>query len=242
MGGDDQLRQRLVEGLVALLSNPDVFSPGAEPLTAATLIRPTSRVPLAIINTSFLDDGPRLRSWVAQLVGVVHRELASSTSTTLHTLFVLDGADLLLPAGAGKPPPKEPVPELLSRAGAAGLGLVLASQRPGDLDYRRCASIGTWFVGKTEEPTLDKMKALFERHPLGHRNPGRLEPGRFVMLRDGGARDVERGAPLLQIERIAGDELKTLAARTHPRSRAIPAAPRAEAAGDDVPPQQHQPS
>jgi hypothetical protein len=239
-GGDDQLRQSLVEDLVALLSNADVFMPGAEPLTAATLIRPTSseRVPLAIINTSFLGEGPRLRSWVAQLIGAVNRELASSRSTMLQTLFVFDGADLFLPASAGKASSKEPLQELLERAGAAGLGLVLTSQRPGELDYRRCASIDTWFVGKTEEQTLDKMKALFEHRPLGHRNPSRLESGRFVMLHDGGARDVERGSPLIRIEQLGGVELKTLAARTHPRSRDTPPARRADAAGDDLSPRQ----
>ena len=232
-GGYDQLRQTLVEDLVALLSNADVFTPGAEPLTAATLLRPSpdGRVPLAIINTSFLGEGPRLRSWVAQLVGAVNRELSSSRSTMLHTLFVLDGADLFLPAGAGKASPKEPLQELLKRAGAAGLGLVLASQCPGELDYRRCASIDTWFVGKTEEQTLDKMKALFEHRPLGHRNPSRLESGRFVMLHDGGARDVERASPLIRIEQLGGGELKTLAARTHPRARHTPPARSADAVG-----------
>ncbi|HEY0476702.1 MAG TPA: hypothetical protein VGD37_04210 [Kofleriaceae bacterium] len=242
-GGDEQLRQRLSEDLAALLSNADVFTPGAEALTAATLVGPSSggRVPLAIINTAFLGDGPRLRSWVAQLIGTVSRELASSTSRTLHTILVLDGADLLLPAGAGKAPAKEPLQELLKRAGAAGLGLVLASQRPGELDYRRCAAIDTWFVGKTDEPTLDKMKPLFERHPLGHRNPTRLESGRFVMLHDGSARDVERGAPLIRLERIGDGELKSLAARTHPRARDTPPVRRADTAGEGVSSPQYPP-
>jgi hypothetical protein len=129
---------------------------------------------------------------------------------------------------------------LLGRAGAAGLGLVLASQHPGELDYRRCTQIATWFVGKTDEPTLDKMKALFEHRPLGHRNPSRLESGRFMMLYDGGAREVVRGAPLIRIERIEAPELKVLAARTHPRTRDAPPPRRAETAADE-PQQLHQP-
>jgi len=242
-GGDDQLRHSLIEELAALLSNADVFTPGAEPLTAATLIGPTSSglVPLAIVNTGFLGDGPRLRSWIAQLIGVANRELARSATSLLHTVCVLDGGDLLLPAGAGKPPANEPVQDLLERAGAAGLGLILASQRPGELDYRRCTKIDTWFVGRTEEPTLDKMKALFEQRPLGHRNPSRLESGRFVMLHDGGARDVERGSPLIRVERVEQSELKSLAARTHPRARTAPAAPRGDAAGEDLSSRQHHP-
>jgi hypothetical protein len=40
--GDNPLRQGRVEDLVVLLSNVDVFTPGAEPLTAATLLRPAA--------------------------------------------------------------------------------------------------------------------------------------------------------------------------------------------------------
>lgn len=242
-GSDDQLRHGLIEDLAALLSNADVFTPGAEPLTATTLIRPTAggRIPLAIINVGFLGEGPRLRAWVAHLIGCVNRELASSTSNTLHTVFVVDHTDLFLPIGTGRVPSKEPLQELLKRAGAAGLGLVLASQRPGELDYRRCAPIDTWFVGKTEEQTLDKMKPLFEQCPLGYRNPCRLESGRFVLLHDGGARDVERGSPLIHIEQLGDVDLKTLAARTHPRSRDTSPVRRTDAEGNGVASRQYPP-
>ena len=230
---DDQVRQRLVDDLVKLLGNPDVFTPGAEPLTAATLVGPAGggQVPLAIVNTSFLDAGPRLRAWISHLVFALRCERAASRPTTLETLLVFDEAEQLLCSASGKPPAPDPVQELLGPASGAGLGIVLTSRRPGELDYRRCGSIETWFVGKTEPPTLEKMKPLFAQHPLGHRNPSRLESGRFVMLRQGSARDVERGAPLLRIEQLAGTELKHLAARTHPRARAASPAPRANVAG-----------
>jgi hypothetical protein len=237
-GGDDQLRLRLVEDLAALLCNPDVFTPGAESLTAATLLAPTlgGRVPLAIVYTGFLGDGPRLRSWVAQLIGVVRRELTCSARTMLDAMFVVDGAELFLPVNGRNAPAKEPLQELLKRAGAAGLGMVLSSQRPGELDYPRCASIDTWFVGKSDEQTLGRMKVLFEQRPLGHRNPSRLEPGRSVMLHDGSSRDVERASPLLRIEQLAEAELKTLAAQTHPRSRDASSVRRTDALNEAPPP------
>lgn len=128
-------------------------------------------------------------------------------------------AELLLPAGAGKVSSKEPMQELLERASAAGLGLVLASQSPADLDYRRCASIDAWFLGKTDDRTLKEMKALFERRPLGHRNPGRLEPGRFVMLHDRGARDVERRPPLLRPANASHTRSPHCGLRTAPSAR-----------------------
>jgi hypothetical protein len=242
-GGNDQVRQSLVESLVALLGNADMFASGAEPLTAATLLRPnsTGRVPLAIIHTGPLGDGPRLQSWMAQLIAAVNRDLASLASTTLRALLVVDDADRFLPGDAGKTSSKEPLQELLERAGAAGLGLVLTSRRPGELDYRRCAAIETWFLGKTDEPTLGKMKPLFEQRPLGRRNPSRLESGRFVMLHGGSARDVERGASMIPIQPLAAAELKLLAAQTHPRARDTPPPRRAEPSVGDASLQPPQP-
>jgi Ca2+-binding RTX toxin-like protein len=242
-GGSDQVRQSLVESLVALLGNADVFSSGAEPLTAATLLRPTApgRVPLAIIHTGSLGDGPRLHSWMAQLIAAVNRDLASRASTTLQALLVVDGADLFLPGDSGKTSSKEPLQDLLERAGAAGLGLVLTSRHPGELDYRRCASIETWFLGKIDEQTLGRMKPLFEQRPLGRRNPSKLESGRFVMLGGGNARDVERGSALIQIQPLEAAELKLLAAQTHPRARDTPPPRRPEASGGDASPQPPQP-
>jgi hypothetical protein len=233
-GGDDRLRQLLIDDLAALLSNADVFTPGAESLTGETLIGPSpgGRVPLAIIHTGFLGDGPRLRAWAGQLLATVAREIASPATRALRAVLVVDGVDAWLPTGGRGAPASEPVHELLRRAGAGGLGLVLASQRPGQLDYRRCAPVATWFVGKVDDETLAKMKPLFEHHPLGRRNPARLEPGRFVMLRDGGSRDVERASALIRIEPIGEAELKTLAARTHPRFREPSAVRRSDAASD----------
>jgi hypothetical protein len=225
-GDDDkQVRQALIADLVALLGNADVFTPGAEPLNIATLTgsAPDGKVPLAIINASCLGDGTRLQTWSSQLIGLLSREVTSRTGGTLRTVFALDGAELLMPAGNVKAAAKEPLLALLKRAGATGLGLVAASQYPAELDYKRCTSIDTWFVGKADAQTLEKMKLLFKHRPLGHRNLTRLESGRFVMLHDDGARDVERAAPLLRIEAVAAHELSDLAARTHPRSRDAPA-------------------
>jgi hypothetical protein len=241
--GDEQLRQGLVADLAALLGNADVFTPNAEALNRATLIGaiPGGPVPLAIINTSFLGDGPRLQSWVSQLIGVLSREIATSTSKTLQAVLALDGADLLLPAGACKAAAREPLLALLKRAGATGLGVVLASSLPAEIDYKRCTDIDMWFVGKTDAQTLEKMKALFKQRPLGHRNPSRLESGRFTMLYEDGARDMERASPLLRIEQIGAPELKSLAARTHPRSRDASGARRVDAGIDDLVTQPHQP-
>src|SRR6185295_4783218 len=119
-----------------------------------------------------------------------------------------------------KPPPKEPLQDLLQAAHGAGLAVVLGSQNPAGLDYRPCGLIHTWFVGRmADQRSVDKMKPLFAHRPLGYRNLTTLEPGRCVMLHDDGSLELERGSSLLRPEPIGDAELMALAARTVPRSQ-----------------------
>ncbi len=48
------------------------------------------------------------------------------------------------------PPSKMPMMTLLKQARAYGLGIVLATQNPVDLDYKGLSNCGTWFIGKLQ--------------------------------------------------------------------------------------------
>ena len=73
---------------------------------------------------------------------------------------MLDEADIYLPA-TSKPASKEPLESLLKRGRSAGLGIILATQNPGDLDYKGRDNIQTWFLGRIgEENALRKMKPV----------------------------------------------------------------------------------
>ncbi|HWU91392.1 MAG TPA: hypothetical protein VN253_29195, partial [Kofleriaceae bacterium] len=218
---DEKLFKRLVQDLETVrLSDADLFDPSAEALSAETLIgrKPDGKVPLAIASTRFLGDVERIQSWVAHLIGCLSRHVAKVPSTELHTLFMIDEADLFMPAGASKPPSKEPLQDLLKRSRAAGLGVVLASQSPADFDYRSREQINTWFLGRiADKRSIDKMKPLFEHRPQVRGKLAHLEPGRFVMLQDGGASDLERAPSLLRTDQIAEADLMSLAALARPR-------------------------
>lgn len=217
---DDRLFKGLVQQLETVrLTDADLFDPAAEPLTAETLIGrgPDRKVPIAIASTRFLGDVERVQSWVAHLIGCLSRHAAKAPSAELRTLFMIDEADLFMPAGMSKPPSKEPLQDLLKRARAAGLGVVLASQSPADFDYRSREQINTWFLGRiADKRSIDKMKPLFEHRPTVGGKLGHLEAGRFVVLQDGGAVDLERAPSLLRTEQLPEDELMALAARTRP--------------------------
>ena len=57
------------------------------------------------------------------------------------------------------PPSKRPLLTLLKQARAYGLGVVLATQNPVDLDYKGLANTGTWFIGRLQTER-DKMRVL----------------------------------------------------------------------------------
>ena len=57
------------------------------------------------------------------------------------------------------PPAKAPMLTLLKQARAFGLGIVLSTQNPVDLDYRGLANTGTWFIGRLQTER-DKMRVI----------------------------------------------------------------------------------
>jgi hypothetical protein len=218
---DDKRFKKLIEDLETVrLNDADLFDPAAEPLVAETLIgrKPGGKVPLAIASTRFLGDTARIQSWVAHLIACLNRYAAKSPSSELRVVFMIDEADVFMPAGAVKPPSKEPLQDLLKRARAAGLGIMLASQSPADFDYRSREQINTWFLGRiADQRSIDKMKPLFEHRPAVGGKLGNQDPGRFVLLQDGGVVDLTRTPSLLRTEQIPEADLMALAAATRPR-------------------------
>jgi DNA helicase HerA-like ATPase len=107
-------------------------------------------------------------------------------SPRLQALVLLDEADIYLSA-TSKPATKQPTQELLRRGRSAGLGVLLATQSPGDFDYKCRDNIRTWCVGRVAEKTaVDKMKPLlgdYRGNPAAKLVGART--GEFFVLADG---------------------------------------------------------
>lgn len=58
-----------------------------------------------------------------------------------------------------EPPSKKPMLTLLKQARAYGVGVMLATQNPVDLDYKGLSNTGTWFIGRLQ-PERDKLRVL----------------------------------------------------------------------------------
>jgi hypothetical protein len=96
--------------------------------------------------TLFLEE---LRTWTRAQAG----------TRTLRALLYFDEILGYLPPHPYNPPTKEPLLALVKQGRAAGLGVVLSTQNPADLDYKGLGNIGTWFVGALRTDR-DKMRVL----------------------------------------------------------------------------------
>jgi hypothetical protein len=82
-----------------------------------------------------------------------------SGTTSLRAILYFDEIFGHFPPGPRNPPTKEPLLRLLKQARAFGIGLILATQNPGDLDYKSLSNAGTWFIGKLQTEN-DKNRVL----------------------------------------------------------------------------------
>ena len=79
-------------------------------------------------------------------------------TTSLRALLYMDEVFGYMPPMA-KPPSKKPMLTLLKQARAYGLGVVLATQNPVDLDYKGLSNTGTWFLGRLQTER-DKARVI----------------------------------------------------------------------------------
>ncbi|MFT3733099.1 MAG: DUF853 family protein [Hyphomicrobium sp.] len=168
MDPSGKLRRDLVAQLDSLrLRNAALFEGGGESLRMESLLglgryqRP-NRTRLSVIYTGFLGDNENILFWVSQFLSEALRFCQRNPNDELQAVVMFDEADLYIPANS-KPATAEPLQSLLKRARSAGLGMMLATQSPGDLDYKSRDQITSWFIGRVREDTaLRKLKAAFQ--------------------------------------------------------------------------------
>ena len=144
-------RQQLMMALNNLLASP-AFAAWriGEPLDVGGLLRAADGRPrLSIVYTAHLTDEERLfvtalilnkvKTWVRQQSG----------TSTLRAIVYIDEVYGYFPPTAN-PPTKRPLLTLLKQARAQGVGILLATQNPVDLDYKALANMGLWLVGKMQ--------------------------------------------------------------------------------------------
>ncbi|NLC25849.1 MAG: ATP-binding protein [Fastidiosipila sp.] len=119
-----------------------------EPLNIDNLLHTAEGKPrLSILSLSHLSETNRM-FFVTMLLNQMIAWMRSKQGTdSLRALFYMDEIFGYFPPVAN-PPSKLPLLTLLKQARAYGLGMVLATQNPADLDYKGLSNIGTWFIGR----------------------------------------------------------------------------------------------
>jgi len=150
---------------LAMTVNNVLASPGfrawtqGDPLHIQNLLySPSGKPRLCILSIAHLTDPERMFFVTILLNEVISWMRSQQGSSSLRALFYMDEVFGYLPPTAN-PPSKVPMLTLLKQARAYGLGLVLATQNPVDLDYKALSNAGTWFLGRLQTER-DKMRVL----------------------------------------------------------------------------------
>ena len=129
------------------------------PLDPASLLYSSKGKPrVAVFSIAHLGDAERM-FFVSLLLNQVVAWMRAQTGTTsLRAVLYMDEILGYFPPVAN-PPSKAPLLTLLKQGRAFGLGVVLATQNPVDLDYKGLANTGTWFLGRLQTER-DKARML----------------------------------------------------------------------------------
>jgi hypothetical protein len=223
MDPSGRIRRDLVAQLDSLRHrNSALFEGGGEALRMEALLgrgrfaRSDNRTRLSIIYTGFLGDNENILFWVSQFLSEALRFCQRNPNDELQAVVMFDEADLYIPANA-KPATAEPLQSLLKRARSAGLGMMLATQSPGDLDYKSRDQITSWFIGRVREDTaLRKLRAAFQSE--SGLDPSAVLPGQtvgeFHLVQEGLVRPMRAQRSLISAEQVPFDRIEQLARET----------------------------
>ncbi|WP_287417408.1 DUF87 domain-containing protein [Oceanithermus sp.] len=130
-----------------------------QPLDVGALLYAADGTPRhSVFYIAHLSDEERMFFVTLLLTALESWTRKQSGTTALRALLYFDEIYGYLPPGAN-PPSKGPLLRLLKQARAFGVGLLLATQNPVDVDYKALTNAGTWFIGRLQTQ-YDKQRLL----------------------------------------------------------------------------------
>jgi hypothetical protein len=153
-------RDALAMRLNNLLASPSFASwLTGEPLDVQRLLyTPEGKPRLSILTIAHLGDEERMFFVTLLLNELISWMRSQSGTSSLRAILYMDEVFGYFPPTAN-PPAKKPMLTLLKQARAYGVGCVLATQNPVDLDYKGLSNAGTWLLGRLQTER-DKARVL----------------------------------------------------------------------------------
>ena len=119
---------------------------------------PEGKIRHSIMYIAHLSDSERMFFVTLLLNSLITWMRRQSGTTSLRSLLYFDEIFGYFPPTA-QPPSKKPLLTILKQARAFGVGAVLVTQNPVDIDYKGLSNAGTWFIGKLQTER-DKLRVL----------------------------------------------------------------------------------
>jgi hypothetical protein len=137
--------------LNSLLASPGFATwMAGDPVDVDAMLRTADGRPrCAIVTTAHLSDEQRQSVTALILAKFVTWTRRQGGSSDLRALLYMDEVAGYLPPTAN-PPTKKPIMLLLKQARAFGVGVVLSTQNPVDVDYKALSNAGTWLIGRLQ--------------------------------------------------------------------------------------------
>ena len=153
-------RFELAMSLNNLLAAPGFSSwMEGEPLDIQQILHtPDGKPRVSIFSIAHLNDAERMFFVSLLLNQTLGWMRAQSGTSSLRAILYMDEIFGYFPPVAN-PPAKLPLLTLLKQGRAFGLGVVLVTQNPVDLDYKGLSNTGTWFIGRLQTER-DKARVL----------------------------------------------------------------------------------
>ncbi|MCG3696447.1 DUF87 domain-containing protein [Aliarcobacter butzleri] len=118
----------------------------------------TGKAKVSIFSIAHLNDSQRMFFVTLLLNQMVAWMRRQEGTTSLKALLYMDEIFGYFPPNSN-PPSKQPMLTLLKQARSFGIGIILSTQNPVDIDYKGLANIGTWFIGRLQTKQ-DKEKVI----------------------------------------------------------------------------------
>lgn len=153
-------RMKLAMQLNGLLASPAFAAWAAGPPLDidSMMFGPDGTPRCAIVTTAHLSDEERQFVTSLVLSKLVTWMRRQSGTTDLRAMLYMDEVAGYLPPTAN-PPTKKPIMLLMKQARAFGVGVVLSTQNPVDIDYKAISNAGTWMIGRLQTDR-DKSRLL----------------------------------------------------------------------------------
>ncbi len=157
----EKQRQKLSMELNSIVAAPSFQSwLSGDPMDIQSLLyQPDGRPRVSIFYIAHLTETERQFMITLLLENMLSWMQTLSGTTSLRALLYVDEMFGYFPAYPYNPPTKEPILRLLKQARAFGVGMILATQNPGDLDYKGLSNAGSWFIGRLQSDN-DKQRVM----------------------------------------------------------------------------------